>query len=121
MIQQLVMTMKILTQLMMVLMISCDEVAKVKTNWTPTHYMDGYDASADSFGSALKRITKKDLTASQLNKCRLFNTMKGLQLSLSFPFDLLRRKYMESILRNMNRQKINYQNMENIQDLETYG
>ena len=123
MIQQLVMRMKILTQLVMVLMISCDEVAKVKTNWTPTHYMDGYDASADSVRPGLKRITKKDLTNSQLNKANevFENTMKGLELSLSFPFDLLQRKYMEGILRNMNRQKINYQNMENMPDLETYG
>ena len=90
--------------------------------------MDGYDASADSFVHALKRITKKDMTASQLNKANedyeqnlTLNTMKGLEHSLSFPFDLLRRKYMEGILRNMNRQKINYQNMENMPDLETYG
>ena len=73
-------------------------------------------------GPALKRIAKKDLTASQLNRVNedIENTMKGLELSLSFPFDLLRRKYMEGILRNMNRQKINYQNMENMPDLETY-
>ena len=107
----------------MMMMISYAEVSKVKTNWTPTDYMDGYDASADSVGPGLKRITKKDLIASQLNKANddFENTMKGLELSLSFPFDLLRRKYMEGILRNMNRQKINYQNMENMPDLETYG
>ena len=83
MIQQLVMTMKILTQLVMVLMISCDEVAKVKTNWTPTHYMDGYDASANSVGPELKRITKKDLTDSQMDKVNedFENTMKDLELS----------------------------------------
>ena len=85
--------------------------------------MDGYVASADIVGPGLKRIAKKDLIASQLNKANddFENTMKGLELSLSFPFDLLRRKYMEGILRNMNRQKINYQNMENMPDLETYG
>ena len=109
--------------MMMMMMISYAEVAKVKTNWTPEDYMDGYDASADSVGPGLKRIARKDLIASQLNKANddFENTMKGLELSLSFPFDLLRRKYMEGILRNMNRQKINYQNMENMPDLETYG
>ena len=113
--------MKIL--MMMIIIIFYAEVAKVKTNWTPADYKDGYDASADSVGPGLKRITKKDLTNSQLNKANevFENTMKGLELSLSFPFDLLRRKYMEGILRNMNRQKINYQNMENMPDLETYG
>ena len=119
--QQLMM--KILTPLLMVLMMSYAEVSKLKTNWTPVDYMDGYDASANSVRPGLKRITKKDLTASQLDKANevFENTMKGLKLSLSFPFDLLHRKYMEGILRNMNRQKINYQNMEHLPDLETYG
>ena len=79
---QLVMEMKILTPLMM--MISYAEVAKVKTNWTPGDYMYGYDASADSVGPVVKRITKKDLTASQLNKANVDfeNPLKGLELSL---------------------------------------
>jgi hypothetical protein len=119
----------ILTPLLMVLLIiHRAEVSKVKTIWSTVDYMDGYDASADNFVHALKRITKKDMTASQLNKANedyeqnlTLNTMKGLEHSLSFPFVLLRRKYMEGILRNMNRQKINYQNMEHLPDLETYG
>ena len=119
----LLLMMKILTPLMMILMMSYAEVSKVKTIWIPQDYMDGYYASADSVGPVIKIITKKNLTASQLDTDNevLENTMKGLELSLSFPFDLLRRKYMEGILRNMNRQKINYQNMENMPDLETYG
>jgi hypothetical protein len=88
-IHQLAMMMKMLTCLMMI--ISYAEVSKAKTIWSPQDDMDGYDASADSFVPLLKRITKKDLTASQLNKANevFENTMKGLELSLSFPFDLL--------------------------------
>ena len=55
--QQLMM--KILTPLLMVLMMSYAEVSKLKTNWTPVDYMDGYDASADSVGPGLKELPRR--------------------------------------------------------------
>ena len=65
----------------------------------------------DSILSALKRDGKEN------GKGQSSNPGRGLDLSLSFPFDLLRRRYLENL------EKVNFQtqNIETLPDLKTCG
>ena len=83
--------------------------------------MDIYDEPTDALFPV---FTKKDSILSALKrgeKGQSSNPGRGLVLSLSFPFDLLRRRYLEGIMKNLEKVNFQTQNIETLPDLKTCG
>ena len=85
----------------------CSKYFQVKKDAPSPYYLDDYE-SANSFLPNYRRITKKFSNIPQWPQSKIFveetpipDIMRGLEVSLSFPFDVLRRRYLEGIMRNI--------------------